>query len=178
MAEEKTQKFERIYTIPLRSKWKKVANYKRTRKAILAIKQYVAKHMKVEDRNLDNVRIDTLFNNEIWYRGRSKPPAKVKVKATRDGDIVRVTFAEVPQHVKFAKAKADKFHKLAEKSKSAEKEVKSKEGEASGNLGALSKEEKAEKAEEKKEEVEKEIEEKLKTKKKLTTDDLIKLQND
>lgn len=134
---------EREYIIPLRREWGKVANYKRARRAIIAIKKFVAKHMKVVDRDINKVKIDIYFNNEIWFRGKSRPPAKVKVKATRDGDIVRVTFAEMPQRVRFEKAKAERRHKPEEKSKSVEKEVKPHEH-------------KEETAEEKKEELEKE----------------------
>lgn len=149
MAEEKkqTQKLEREYTIPLRNICKRAASYKKTRRAVKAIKEFIAKHMKVVDRNVDNVRLDVQFNNEIWFRGRSSPPAKVRVKAVKEGDIVRVTFAEMPQRVKFDKAKSAKFHKEADKK--AEKKEELPENKES-------KEEKAEKVEERKNEVEKE----------------------
>ena len=79
MAETKTQtvkemqKLEREYIIPLRSEWRKVANYRRTGRAVKAIKKFIAKHMKVPDRDLDKVKLDMYLNNELWFRGRKKP---------------------------------------------------------------------------------------------------------
>jgi len=105
---------EREYTIPLRRHWFKVANYERTRRAVKAIKIFVAKHMKVDDRDVDNVKLDVYFNNELWYRGRANPPAKIKVRVKKENGIVTVSFAEMPSHVKFLKAKHDKMHKKGE----------------------------------------------------------------
>lgn len=112
MPDNKT--IEREYTIPLRRHWLNVSSYNRTGKAIKAIKQFIAKHMKVPDRDINNVKLDVYFNNEVWYRGRASPPSKVKVKAVKEGDIVKVTFVEIPEHIKFLKAKHEKFHKKAE----------------------------------------------------------------
>ncbi|MAE49710.1 hypothetical protein CMI48_02665 [Candidatus Pacearchaeota archaeon] len=105
------------YTIPLRKAWLKKANYRRTGIAVKAIKQYIAKHMKVPDRDTNKVKIDPFFNNEMWFRGRAKPPARVTVVAEKDGDNIRVTFAETPKHAEYAKAQHDKRHKPAEQPK-------------------------------------------------------------
>ena len=90
MAEAKS--LEREYIIPLRRVWLKAPEYERGRKAIKAIKEFIAKHMKVTDRNLKKVKLDIFLNNEIWFRGKANPPAKVKVKATKINDIVKVEF--------------------------------------------------------------------------------------
>ncbi len=113
MAETKT--LEREYVIPLRRVWLRVPQYRRTGKAIKAIKEFVAKHMKVEDRNVDNVKIDIFFNNEVWFRGRANPPSKVKVKVKKEGDIVHVTFAETPQIVAFKRLREMKRHMPSKK---------------------------------------------------------------
>ena len=105
MAETKS---ENIYTIPLRRHWLIAPQYKRTRKAIIAIKEYVAKHMKVPERNLDKVKVNMFLNNEIWFRGSKNPPAKIKVKVVKVNDLYKVDFAEVPKIVEFAKKKAEK----------------------------------------------------------------------
>ena len=110
-----TKKLEREYTIPLRRVWMRAPEYERGRKAIKAIKQFIAKHMKVEDRDIKKVKLDVYFNNEIWFRGRRHPPVKIKVKAIKDGENVKVEFAEIPEHVKFLKAKSEKIHKLKDK---------------------------------------------------------------
>ena len=111
MVETTTKSLEREYIIPLKKSYLKVARYKRTSKAIKTIKQFIAKHMKVEDRDVSKVKLDPYFNNDIWFRGKTNPPTKVKVKAVKEGGIVKVDFVEIPDRVKFAKARHDKFHK-------------------------------------------------------------------
>ncbi len=113
MAETKT--LEREYIIPLRRAWLNVPEYKRARQAVKAIKIFIAKHMKVPDRDVDKVKVDVYLNNEIWFRGRTKPPTRIRVKAKKVGDIVTVDFVETPQFVKFLKAKHQKMHKKSTK---------------------------------------------------------------
>ena len=67
---------ERVYTIPLRN----VKNVKmtiRAPRAIREVRNFLMKHMKVED-----VVIDSSINENIWERGIQKIPSKIKVKAT------------------------------------------------------------------------------------------------
>jgi ribosomal protein L31E len=122
MAEPTQKPIEREYTIPLRRFWINVPEYKRSRKAIMAIKQFVARHMKVQHRDLDKVKIDVYLNNEVWFQGRASPPSKVKVKVIQDGENVLVKFAETPQHVKFLKIKHSKLHKKTEEVRAEKKE--------------------------------------------------------
>ncbi len=110
---EKT--LEREYVIPLRKAILRVPQYERSGRAIKAIKKFIAKHMKVPDRDVKYVKLDIYFNNEVWFRGRANPPTKVKVKAIKEGDIVRVQFVDIPQHVKFLKAKHEKKNKKSTK---------------------------------------------------------------
>lgn len=111
----------------LRDSLRTVPNYKRSRRAIMEIKQFVARHMKVAERNLDNVKLDSYFNNEMWANGPRNPPTKVSFKAIKEGDIVKVTFVEMPKHVGFAQAKHAKRHKKAEvKAPTAEKKAEEK----------------------------------------------------
>ena len=128
--DKKTETQTREYTIPLRKEWRKVANYRRAGRAAKSIKKFIAKHMKVPERDVSKVKLDMYLNNEIWFRGRRKPPAKIKIRATKEGDIVKVTLAENLKHVKFAKQKHDKFHKEAEQSKEVKEEVKEEKTEA------------------------------------------------
>src|SRR3989344_2032067 len=82
---------EREYVVPLRRAWLHVPHYNRTSKAIKTIKKFIAKHMKVEDRD----------------------PNKVKLR--KEGDKVLVTFVEIPESVKFLKAKNERIHQKADK---------------------------------------------------------------
>ena len=115
MAEVKTNTIEREYVIPLRKAFLRVPEYRRAGRAAKTIKIFIAKHMKVPERDVDNVKLDMYLNNEIWFRGKTNPPTKIKVKATKVGDIVKVEFVETPQHVKFLKSKHERMHKEAEK---------------------------------------------------------------
>ena len=123
MAKAKTQEpkveLEREYIVPLRKGWLKVPEYKRANKALKTLKEFIAKHMKVYDRDLRKIKVDNLLNNEIRFKGMRKPLAKIKVKAKRfDDGIVRVELVEIPVHVK--------FDKLREEKKKAELEKKTK----------------------------------------------------
>jgi large subunit ribosomal protein L31e len=105
---------EREYVIPLRREARKVPRYRRAKKAVKAMKEFLAKHMKVEGRDLKKVKIDIYLNNEVWFRGIKKPLHKVKVKAVKKGGIVYAELAELPKVVEFAKARFDKRAKAAE----------------------------------------------------------------
>jgi large subunit ribosomal protein L31e len=109
--ETKTEKLEREYVIPLRNKWKRVPRYKRANKAIKAIKEFVAKHMKIRDRDLKKIKVDKYLNEEVWFRGIKKPPARIKVKAVKEGEIVTVELFEMHKNLKFKKAREEKREK-------------------------------------------------------------------
>lgn len=153
---DKKPELEREYIIPLRNEWRKVANYRRTGRAIKFIKQFIARHMKVPDRDISKVKLDLYLNQEIWFKGKKKPPAKIKVRARKEGDIVRVELAELPEHWKFEKAKHERMHKEAPKSEkpAVEKPEEKKE------LEEKKKEDKKEETPEEKEEKKKEEKEK------------------
>ena len=131
MAETKINTIEREYTIPIRKYIKKTPRYDRSRKAILILKRFIAKHMKVQDRDLRKVKLDVFLNNEIWFRGKKSPPSKIKVKVKKEGENVIVDFLEVPQEIKFLKARLEKRNKKpeikAEKPKIEPKEQKTEE---------------------------------------------------
>ena len=111
--EKKTEKVEREFIIPLRRGWEKVPEYQRANRAIKTIKQFLVRHMKVYDRDLNKIRIDKYLNESIWIRGIKKPPIKVRVKAFRDGEIIKVELSELPEKLKFKKAKLEKREQKA-----------------------------------------------------------------
>lgn len=124
---EKKSELEREYTIPLRSQVNKVPTYKRANKAIRTIKEFLVRHMKIRDRDLDKVKIDRYLNEFIWYRGIKKPPAKIKVKVTRDGEFVRAELAEIGEKYGFKKAKLERRSLKASESAGKKKPSKTKE---------------------------------------------------
>ena len=110
---EPIEKLEREYVIPLRNKWKKVPRYKRVNKAIKAIKEFLVRHMGISDRDLNKVRLDKYLNEFVWARGIRKPPIKIKVRAIKEGDIVRAELFEMPEKMKFKKLRKEKIEQKA-----------------------------------------------------------------
>lgn len=121
MAEEKKEDkimFEREYIVPLREEWLKVPMFRRASKAVKALKQFLVKHMKVYDRDLNKIKVDVYLNNELRFRGMKYPPAKIKVKAIKyESGIVEVKMVNPPKNVEFEIAR--KARKQAEALKTA-----------------------------------------------------------
>ncbi len=111
--ETKTDKLEREYIIPLRRKWKRTSRYKRTNRAVKAVKEFLVQHMKIRDKDLKKIKIDKYLNEMLWFRGIRKPPIKVRIKAIKEGDIVRAELAELPEKLKFKKVREEKREKTA-----------------------------------------------------------------
>ena len=90
MAEENKATAEQIYTIPLRDV-KEYPMWKRSNKAIKVIREYLSKHMKVDE---DKIKISAGLNESVWARGIEKPPGKVRVKAVRSDEGVTAELVE------------------------------------------------------------------------------------
>lgn len=133
-SEKREDVLERVYVVPMRRGFLKVPEYKRAKKAVKTLKEFLAKHMKVENRDISKVKVDIYLNNEIWFRGIKKPLNKVKVKARKVDGIVHAELAEIPEAVKFKKQKDDKKKAKVDSKKmkkvvaSEAKEEKVKEG--------------------------------------------------
>jgi len=129
---QKEKTLEREYIIPLRREVNKVPRYKKTAKSVKAIKEFIAKHMRVPDRDLSKVKIDVYLNNELWFKGSRKPFNKIKVKAKKVGDVVSVELVDVPGKIKFDKIKKERKHKkldvkASEKTKKKSEEIKTEQ---------------------------------------------------
>lgn len=86
---EKLQKEdERIYTIPLRDAFK-VPKTRRAKKAINLIREFLKRHIKME-----NIKIDSSLNEKIWERGIEKPPRKIKIKTVKKDKELIVSLSE------------------------------------------------------------------------------------
>ncbi|MDD5193535.1 MAG: hypothetical protein PHF67_03025 [Candidatus Nanoarchaeia archaeon] len=124
MATEKVKKseskiiLEREYIVPLRRGWLKVAKFKRANRAVKELKKFLARHMKVYDRDLRKIKLDVVLNNELRFRGMKKPLPKVHVKAKKmdDGNVI-VELVKIPEHIKFAKIREEKRKMKIEKNK-------------------------------------------------------------
>ena len=161
--QKKIETTEREYIIPLREKCRVAPRYKKANKAIRTIKEFLVRHMKIRDRDLNKIKIDKYLNESIWARGIRKPPIKIKVKAVKEGDIVKVELVDFSEKLKYKKLREGKIEQKAleklEKKKPAAKQEPEKE-----------KTEKVKETEEKK----KQEKEKIKT----TAKDLEKIQRD
>ncbi len=69
--------------------------------------------MKIRDRDLNKIKIDNYLNDFVWSRGIKNPPHKIKVKATKEGEIVRVELADFPEKLKFKKLREEKREQKA-----------------------------------------------------------------
>lgn len=115
---------EREYIVPLKKGVLNVPHYRRAKKAVRVLKEFIAQHMKVRDRDLNKIKIDMYLNNELWFKGIKKPANKIKVKAKKIDGIVYVELADISETVgyKMAWAEKQKAKTIAGKAKSSKQE--------------------------------------------------------
>jgi large subunit ribosomal protein L31e len=79
----------RVYTINLGKAWIS-PQHRRTDRVVNMIREYATKHMKSTD-----IKLDQDLNRQIWSRGKTNPPRKVRVKMVKDeGGVVTVSLYE------------------------------------------------------------------------------------
>ncbi len=117
-------KLERVYNIPLRKEFLKVANWKRTGKAVKAAREFLMKHMKSE-----KIFLGEKLNLKLWENGIRKPPHHVKVTAIKDDDgTVRAELFGFPYGGKAEEpAKAKKKEEVKKETASVKEEAKVEE---------------------------------------------------
>lgn len=126
-AKTETPKIEREYIIPLRDEIRKVQRYRRAEKVIKAVKEFIVRHMKIYDRDIKKIKMDSYLNEYLWGRGMKNPPTKVKVKAIKEGDVVKVELVDYPEKLKFKKLREERLMKAAEEVGKKKKEEKKAE---------------------------------------------------
>ena len=82
---------EAEYIIPLRKEVMKVAKYDRTKKAVIAVRQFIEKHTKSK-----NVLLGKELNKKLQKGGRKNIVSKVHVKVIQDEDKYRVELVGFP----------------------------------------------------------------------------------
>ncbi len=134
---EKKIVLERVYNVPLRKMYQRAARWKRTNRAVKAVREFVLKHMKATE-----VKIGKYANLKLWKHGIRNPPHHIKVECKKDEDgIVKVELVGAPKE----KPKPEK--KKEEKEKEEEIKVKDALGTEEAEKKEI-KEEKVEKAKE------------------------------
>jgi large subunit ribosomal protein L31e len=79
----------RVYTINLGRAWL-TPQHKRTDRVVNMIREFATKHMKS-----DEIKLEQDLNRQIWSRGKTNPPRKVRVKMVKDEDgVVTVSLYE------------------------------------------------------------------------------------
>ncbi len=105
----KVAKLERTYNVPLRKEWLKAPKYRRSKKAVKAVREFLAKHMKAD---ISEVKLGKHLNEEVWKHGIKNPPHHIRVNAVKEeGGKV---FAELVGH-KIEEMVAEKGKKKKEK---------------------------------------------------------------
>ena len=121
---------ERTYTIPLRRQWSKTVAYKRGKKTIRAIREFMVRHMKATE-----VKIGKFLNEEVWKHGIRNPPSRIRVNAKKEADgVVTVELFGKPMPSKEAQKPKEKksAQKPESESKAPAKEAKAHEHEHKG----------------------------------------------
>ena len=72
---------ERQYIVPIRRRTLGVPKYRKAKKAVITVREFISKHMKSDD-----VNIGKYLNEHIWNHGMKNPPGKVKVTASKNSE--------------------------------------------------------------------------------------------
>ena len=116
---------ERTYTIPLRKEYMKVARWKKTKKAVSAVREFLSKHMKSED-----IKLGKALNEKLWQHGIRNPPHHVKVSVSKDEKgVVKAELFGVQKKEEDKKDSKKTTPKVEEKKVESKQEVHKKEEE-------------------------------------------------
>jgi len=150
---EKKITLERVYNIPLRKKYQKAPRWKRTNRAVKAIREFALKHTKAKE-----VKIGKYLNLEMWKHGIRNPPHHIKVNCKKDEEgLVKVELVGAPEEKPKEEKKKPKKEEGKKEEKEEETEIKVKD--ALGGEDAEKKDIKEDKAEKAKEIEKEEIKE-------------------
>jgi ribosomal protein L31E len=105
---------ERTYNVPLRKGFIKKAKYKKTKKAVSVLKEFLAQHMKS-----DKIFIGKNLNQHLWKHGIKNPPHHVKITVIKEDD--GTVKAELLGFKYDHKTKGEKEQSAKEEKKPAEK---------------------------------------------------------
>ena len=131
---------ERAYNVPLRKEWLKVQRYKRTQRAVKALKQFMVRHMKSED-----VKIGPFLNEHMWKHGIKNAhkfeDGRVHVELEGKEMFARVEKGEQKEKSKIEEKLEGLVGKKESVKPSAKKEAKQKAAEKQAEKASAKKEE-------------------------------------
>src|SRR3989338_997434 len=106
---------EQTYNIPLRSEVMKAPRYKRAKKAVRAVREFLIRHSGSSD-----IRLGKHLNEKLWQQGIKNVPHFIKVDTIKDGKgTVTAELFGAPKEAK----KEEKGKKGSEKETAAGKGV-------------------------------------------------------
>ena len=106
---------ERTLTINIRKEILKVPKYKRAKKAVTAVREFLQQHMKATQ---ENVKLGKHLNLKLWEHGIKNPVTRVTVLAKKDDKgIVTAELPNIP-------VKKQKPQKVKQASKAENKTAK------------------------------------------------------
>ncbi len=82
-AAKESKNTERTYNVPLRKEYLKVASWRRTEKAVTAVKDFLVRHMKSKE-----VKLSKPLNEKLWEHGIKNPPHHIKITVNKDAEGV------------------------------------------------------------------------------------------
>jgi large subunit ribosomal protein L31e len=118
---------ERTYNVPLRRRWLCVPKYRRAKKAITTLREFIIKHMKpgADEKGNIQIKIGKYLNEAVWSRGMRNPPHHIKVDAKKDEKgLVKVELTGAPAEEKKEEKKPRKKEEKEEETKEEKEETK------------------------------------------------------
>ena len=113
---------EKIYTINLKKATTKTPRWKRAKKSMSFIREFLKRHMKA-----DEIRIGKSITEKVWMYGGKKIPNKIRIKAveTEEGEkeekrkVIKAELLEeiIPEELTEEKVEVKKEEKPKEESK-------------------------------------------------------------
>jgi|SRR3989344_151681 len=110
---------EKIYTVPLRREFLKVARYNRSKKAMKALKEFLKKHLK------EDVKIGRYLNERI-SKSRKSPPGKIKIRLEGEKGKYKAELINAPREEVKEEKKRGRIEKLKEKITGKEEKIEEK----------------------------------------------------
>jgi len=118
---------ERVYNIPLRKGFVDTAKYKKAKKAVRTLQEFLSRHMRQPDMN--KILIGKNLNTELWKHGIKNPPGQVKVVVIKEdnGDVKAELYGHKYEHKKKEQKEEKEESKVEEKAKESKKKSASAE---------------------------------------------------
>ncbi len=123
---------ERVYNVPLRKGFIQTARYKKTKKAVSTLKEFLVRHLKQKDPK--KILIGKVLNEELWKHGIKNPPRMVKITVIKedDGTVKAELYGHAYGHMKKSEKEAAEKKEDKKKDTKTEDKVKADKEKSTG----------------------------------------------